>query len=263
MTDWVFGAIIYTYTNKQRAKMAHSFSKYCFDPSPLVEKETLKGFMDALLKQSNKDEALVPYHDKAPSEDEDLKTIKAPMYYGAGGELLSECFFEIFGGDFNLTGIRSYNSVDVAKADGGVDQDALSIKDKTYKERLNTKSRAGSPIYIQVKTTINPTKEFFTNDGSRIMNFYGHAQGLARAQGASYSARYILFTTGDKLNYVLDNNTFKMIEVINFKKIKSRVDGNRVFWNRMREKFGLPLLAYDAAPMDPEYKSILAEIASE
>ena len=241
--------------------MAHSFGKFCFDKDSLVTKETLKGFMDALLKQSNKDEALIPYHDQLPEED-DGKPIKAPRYFGAGGEFLSECFFEVYGSDYNLTGIVSYDDEEIARTDGGVDQEARSRKEKIYTTRLNTKAIPNSPIYIQVKTAVNPTKEFTTNDGSRIMNFFGHAQGLARAQGASYNERYILFTTGKALHWVLKRNTFDMIEVINFKDIKKRVDGDRVFWNRMREKFGLPGLDLPPAPMDPEYKSILAEIDS-
>jgi hypothetical protein len=242
--------------------MAHSFGKFCFDKDSLVAKETLKGFMDALLKQSNKDEALIPYHDQLPDED-DGKPIKAPRYFGAGGEFLSECFFEVYGADYNLTGIVSYDDEEIARTDGGVDQEARSRKEKIYSTRLNTKAMPNSPIYIQVKTAVNPTKVFTTNDGSRIMNFFGHAQGLARAQGASYNARYILFTTGKELHWVLKRNTFDMIEVISFKDIKKRVDGDRVFWNRMREKFGLETLDLPPAPMDPEYKSILAEIDAE
>jgi hypothetical protein len=242
--------------------MAHSFGKFCIDKESLVAKETLKGFMDALLKQSNKDEAAIPYHDQLPDEEEG-EVIKAPRYFGAGGEFLSECFFEVYGADYNLTGITSYDDEEIARTDGGVDQEARSRKEKIYTKRLNTKAVVGSPVYIQVKTAVNPVKEFTTNDGSRIMNFYGHAQGLARAQGASYTARYLLFTTGGSLHWVLKRNTFDMIEVVNFQDIKKRINGDRVFWNRMREKFGLAGLELPPASMDPEYKSILAEIDSE
>lgn len=242
--------------------MAHSFCKFCIDKEGLVAKETLKGFMDALLKQSNKDEALIPYHDQK-SDEEDGKIILAPSYFGAGGEYLSECFFEVYGSDYNLVGIKSYDDEEVKRTDGGVDQEARSRKDKIYKDRLNTKAKPNSPVYIQVKTAVNPTKEFTTNDGSRIMNFFGHAQGLARAKGTSYSARYILFTTGDRLHWVLERNTLKMIEVVNYRAIKKHVDGDRVFWNHVRKKFGLPVLDLPAPIMDPEYKSILAEIDVE
>lgn len=238
--------------------MAHSFGKFCIDKDSLVTKETLKGFIDALLKQSNTEEALIPYHDQLPDEDNG-KRIKAPRYFGAGGEFLSECFFEVYGSDYNLTGIMSYDDEEIARTDGGVDQYARSRKEKLYANRLNTKASSNSPVYIQVKTVINPNTIFTTNDGSRIMNFYGHAQGLARAEGSSYSARYILFTTGKELHWVLKRNTFNLIEVVNFKDIKKRVDGDRVFWNHVREKFGLPLLDLPAPPMDPEFKSILTE----
>lgn len=242
--------------------MAHSFGKFCIDKQALVAVETLEGFMKALLKQSNQDEALVPYHDQTSLED-DGKAIKAPRYYGAGVEFLAECFFEEYGRDYNLTGIKSHNDEEVVKRDGGVDQEARSIKEKIYSKRLNTKAKPNSPVYLQVKGTVNPTKEFTTNDGSRIMNFFAHAQALARAEGQSYSARYILFTTGSKLHWVLETNTLNMIEVINFKDVKKRINGDRIFWNRMREKFGLSVLDLPKGPIDPEYKSVLAEIAAE
>lgn len=239
--------------------MAHSFSKFCIDKESLVAKETLKGFIDALYKQSNTDEALIPYHDRATTDEYD-NAITAPKYFGAGGEFLSECFFEVYGADYNLTGIESYNDEEVNRHDGGVDQEARSRKQKIYSKRLNTKAMPNSPVYIQVKTAINPTKIFTTNDGSRIMNFFGNAQALARAQGASYNARYILFTTGAGLHWVLEQNTLNLIEVVNYKDIKKRVDGDRVFWNHMREKLGLSKLALPPPPLDPEYQSILTEI---
>lgn len=239
--------------------MSHSFGKFCFDAESLVKKETLEGFMHELFKQSNDPSALIPYHDKIPNVDDDKK-INAPKYYGAGVEFLSECFFEEYGREYNLTGIKSYNDEEIVRKDGGVDQEARSIKQKIYTNRANTKSQPNSPIFIQVKGTVNPTKVFETNDGSRIMNFFGHAQGLARVAGQSYSARYILFTTGNKMHWVLDNNTFKLIEVINYFDIKKRVNGDRIFWNRMREKFGLIALDLPSGPIDPEFKSVTVEI---
>jgi hypothetical protein len=242
--------------------MAHSFGKFCIDKQALVEKETLDGFLKALLKQSNQDDALIPYHDQIPEEDNG-KLIRAPRYYGAGTELLSECYFEEYGRDYNLTGIKSYNDEEVVRKDGGVDQEARSIKSKHYSNRLNTLAKPNSPIYIQCKGSLNPTKEFTTNDGSRVMNFYGHAQGLARAEGQSYNARYILFTTGYKLHWVLEQNTFNMIEVVNYNNIKKRVNGDRIFWNRLREKFGLSTLDLSKGPVDPEYKSILTQFSEQ
>jgi hypothetical protein len=240
----------------------HSFGKYCIDPASLIEKETLSGFLSALKKQSNRDDALIPYHDTHPADDDNV-IIKAPRYYGAGGEFLSETFFEVFGSEYNLCGIESYDDEEKTRNDGGVDQDARSVKVKIYKEYLNTKAQPGSPIYIQVKTTNNSTKVYTTNDGSQIMNFFGHAQALARAQGCSLSARYILFTTGKGIGLQLEQNTLKMIQVISFNDIKRKVDGNRIFWNKMRERFGLTVLDLPPAPMDPEYKAILAEIEAE
>jgi len=239
--------------------MAHSFGKYCIDPTPLVKKGTLKGFSDALLKQSNLVEALVPYHDHHPEEDEG-KLIKAPKYFGAGGEFLAETYFEVYGVEYNLCDIVSYDDEEKSRRDGGVDHDARSRKTKIYKEYLNTKAVPGSPIYINTKTTVSPVKVHTTNDGSRIMNFFGHAQAKARAIGCSLSARYILFTTGKGLGLALTQNTFGLIQIVNYNEIKRHIDNDPIFWNRVREKLGLPKEALPLPPMDPEYKAILAEI---
>lgn len=240
----------------------HSFAKFCIDPESLVEKETLSGFLTALKKQSNLDQAAVPYHDQTTA-NEDGQIIKAPRYYGAGGEFLAEVFFDVFGLEFNLCGVESYDDEEKTRNDGGVDLEARSVKLQIYKQYLNTKAQPGSPVYIQVKTTNNSTKVYTTNDGSNIMNFFGHSQALARAQGCSLSSRYILFTTGKGIGWQLENNTMKLIQVIAYNDIKRRVDGNRVFWNKMRERFGLPTLGLPPPPMDPEYKAILAEIDAE
>jgi hypothetical protein len=239
--------------------MMHSFAKFCIDPEPLFQKETLAGYLTALKKQSNLDRALIPYHDQLPEDDEG-QVIKAPRYFGAGGEFLYETFFECYGSDYNLCGIESYDDEEKTRNDGGVDFDARSRKLKIYKEYLNTKAAPGTPIFIQGKTSINPMKIYTTNDGSRIMNFFGHAQALARAQGCSLSARYILITTGKGIGLQLEQNTLKMIQVIAYNDIKKRVDGDRIFWNKMRERFGFQALDLPPAPMDPEYKAILAEI---
>ena len=238
--------------------MAHSFGKFCIDPAALVAKQTLAGFMAALTKQSNTKDALIPYREDTKDVD-DSAVLKAPSYFGAGGEFLCEAFFEIYGHFYNAHGIYSYDDEQCAEIDGGIDHLAYSIKKAIYSKRCNTQVQPGSPIYIQTKTVVDPTRVFKTNDGSRLMNFFGHAQAKARAEGLSYQARYILFTTGDRLHHILDENTFGMIEVINYKAIKKRIDNDQIFWNHVREKFGLDALDVAMPSQDAEYKSILIE----
>jgi hypothetical protein len=93
-----------------------------------------------------------------------------------------------------------------------------------------------APVYIQTKGTLNPRKEFTTNDGARLPNFFMNAQAQALEEGAAYTARYILFTTGKGIHWRLDNNSGGMAEVVNFREIAKHVDGNVVFWNALRKK---------------------------
>lgn len=237
----------------------HSFKNFCIDPASLVVKENLSSFVKALLVQSNTPAALIPYHDTVPEVDDENRVIGAPRYFGAGGEFLSETFFEIFAQEYNVTNLIAIDDEEKEAKDRGVDLTARTIKGKVYKD-TGCAARANSPVYIQVKTVLNPNKEHYTNDGSRIMNFFGHAQACARNEGASYTARYILFTTGKGLHYRLKENTCGMIQVVNFKEISDKIKNNRVFWNRLREKLGQPILPLDNLEVDADFASVQEEL---
>jgi hypothetical protein len=168
----------------------------------------------------------------------------------------------VFSQEYNVTNIESIDDEDKSGKDRGVDLTARVIKGKVYKE-FNCAARTNSPVFIQVKTAVRSNKEYKTNDGSRIMNFFGHAQAAARSEGAAYTARYILFTTGQGIHYQLKENTFGLIQVINFKEISDKIKGNRVFWNRMREKFGLAVLPLDALAVDADFESVEEELRQE
>jgi hypothetical protein len=234
----------------------HSFKVYCIDPSVLLAKPNLDNYLKVLKSQANDPLALIPYHDNTPDSDQ---KIQAPRYFGAGGEFLAHCFFEFFGNDYNLFDVESNDNDDRELNDGGVDITAKTIKTKIYKQLCYTKAIAGSPVYIQVKTPTNRMREFMTNDGSNIMNFYGHAQGLARQAGQSFYSRYILFTTGKSLHWKLNSNTQGMITVVNYNEIKRKIDNNEVFFNYMRDKFNLPLAKVEFCKKDPVFESILSE----
>lgn len=242
----------------------HSFSRYCFDKEAIANSKTLKNFMAVLFKQSNQPEALIPYHEHNANKnatDEDELKIKAPKYFGAGGEFLSEVYFKTFGHHYNVNGAIYVDDAEHSGNDGGVDATGASSKKELYKlGSIQTLTKPGSPVYIQVKTALNPNREFTTNDGSRIMNFYGHGQGLARVSGCNNTARFLLWTTGKGLHWKLNDNTMKQIEVINFKEISKKIDNNPVFWNNVREAFGLPLVEI-SCEADAEFISMMEEIS--
>lgn len=237
----------------------HSWYKYCTDAAAFHKVRTLRKFIEVLRKQSNTDSALIPYRENVSlsAYDEDgefVGKIKAPRYFGAGIEALSETFFEVFGSEFNLQGYRSQDTVDADLEDTGYDAIAYTAKEKKYGKVIRKICQSGNLVFVQVKGVLNPTKEFMTNDGSRIMNFYANAQGRARMLGEAYKARFILFTTGKGLHYKLENNTFSEIEVINYSAIEKRISNNPFFWNALYNKLGLDEVQIDA-PKDPEFVS--------
>lgn len=234
----------------------HSFFKYCINPDDFNTVTTLKQFLQVLKKQSNDEQAKVPYREDLKSnqnEEDDLKTIKAPRYFGAGVESLAETFFEVFGmSDYNLGNYISQDTIKEDLEDTGYDAVAVTAKQKTYGKKLRKICGPGAPIWIQIKGSLNPTKEHTTNDGSRIMNFFANAQVNARMLGVADSMRCILFTTAKGLHYKLDDNTLGDIEVVGYKKISKQIDDNILFWNEFRNKIGLPLL--DIKPtQDPAF----------
>ncbi len=242
----------------------HSWFQYCIDPDVYDKCRTLKDFIAVLRKQSNTDEALIPYRESVRFDDYDedgdfIGKLKAPRYFGAGFEAFSEVFLNVFDNDYNLTEVHSQDGVDIDIEDTGYDITAVTAKDKLYRGTINKKATTGSPVYIQVKGTFNPTKEFMTNDGSRIMNFYANSQGHARMVGKAYQARYILITSAKGLHWKLEKNTQKDIEVINFTHITKRVKENPLFWNQFRAGLGLKELPFSSR-WDPEFESVMQEV---
>ena len=240
----------------------HSWYKYCIDANVYHEVMTLRKFIEVLRKQSNTDEAIIPYRENVSlsSYDEDGEfagKIKAPRYFGAGIEALAETFFEMFGAEYSLAGYKSQDSVDEDLEDTGYDAIAYTSKEKRFLKGADIHKicRPGNRIYIQIKGVLNPAKEFMTNDGSRIMNFYANAQGHCRMMGEANSARFVLFTTGKGLHYKLEKNTFKEIEVINYNAIDKRIKDNPFFWNALYTKLGLPEIRI-VGPKDPEFVSM-------
>lgn len=234
----------------------HSFPKFCIDPEALVKKQTMKGFVTAAGKQANTDEAAFKYNQSLFGTDEDNTGYKAPRYFGAAWEYFRHVYMDVYGSEYNLYGVFSNDDWDNPQPDRGGDGGASSRKKKNY-PKLEIQTEPGSPVYFQDKSTENWTKEFMTNDGSRIMNYIGWAQSDARKRKASYQARYILFTSGKDLHYKLKENTCNIIEVINGKHISNKSDGDQVFWNELRRHFGLAPLPVQT-PIDAEARIIEA-----
>jgi len=240
----------------------HSFYKFVNDPEALVRDQTLKGFNRELAKQANTDEAVQKYQVLNPvSLDEEYTgKFRSPLYYGAGVELLAHVYFDFFGSVYNLVQVTSMDDWENPQRDTGSDQHAFSMQKKKY-HKQKVISQPGSPVRIQVKGGLNPTKKHTTNDGSRIPNFIMNALAEACATQTAYQMRLILFTLGHGLHYVLDNNSYSKLEIVNHNEIKRKIDNNPFFWNKMRESFGLPLIDIKSAG-DPEGLAVIAELES-
>jgi len=243
----------------------HSFFRYCINPDSFLHVRTLKDFIAVLKKQSNDDNALIPYRESVRlsdynEDDEFIGVLKAPRYFGAGVEALSEIYFDVFGSEYNLANYKSLDDTDSDVEDTGYDAIANTMKKKVYKGKISKISLPGNNVYIQVKGSLNPVKLFMTNDGSRVMNFYGNAQGHARMLGQGNRARFLLFTTAKDLHYKLKKNTYEEIDVIGYDKIKKKIDNNPFVWNAFFKKLGLPEIEI-TGPRDPEFDSISAELS--
>ena len=218
----------------------HSFAKQAPHRGNLLTKNTLKDFVRVARKLSETKEAIKVYE---VGQYKDMLDINgnvvpgswSPHYFGAAVEFLCETYFEVFGAEYNLGNVRSTDSYEDSESDTGVDHYAESLMHK------------------KTKGTLDPRKEFTTNDGARLPNFYMNAQAQALEDGAAYTARYILFTTGKGLHYKLDANSGGMTEVVGFSEIKRHVDGNTVFWNAMRKKAKVKQQKV-TAPVDPNAK---------
>lgn len=241
----------------------HSFNKYVIDAEALVKDQTLKGYLTQLGKQAKTDEAFNRYELSTQSNpyEADTQKYKSPKYFGAGGEFLAHNYFDFFGNDYNLVEYESVDDWDDPKKDGGTDGYAKSQKEKSYHKQF-TKTKPGSKVFIQVKTTENGGKVFMTNDYSRIPNFCMNAMSSSIVSGGANQDRYLLLHTGLKLHYRLVENSNNLIVEIGRKEIAKKVDHNPFFWNQVRKSFGLQSLDVKTTP-NPEYVSVMRQINQE
>jgi hypothetical protein len=235
----------------------HIFTHRCIDFKPILEEADLKKMLKAVFAQS-KTEAARKRVDFAHYKDYDADEF-CPIYFGMFAEWLAWHFLNHYGHVFNVQGVEMTASIGSSEKDYGIDGRGLCAKDQLMNS-TGRKCNTGSPVYVQVKGTMNSNKEYQANDGSRLPNFATNAMSDAIRSGHAYQARYLLFTTGKGIHFSLDEMTNKMFEIINFKKIKHLVDGDDVFLNRLRTSVNLPAYPLTLAEIDPEADFIRKEI---
>jgi hypothetical protein len=231
----------------------HVFTHRCIDFKPILEEANLKKMLKVVFEQS-KTEAARKQVDFAHYKDYDTDEF-CPIYFGMFTEWLAWHFLNHYGHIFNVQGVEMTASIGSSEKDYGIDGRGLCVKDQL----LNSTGRKcvnGSPVYVQVKGTINSNKEYQANDGSRLPNFATNAMSDAIRSGYAYQARYLLFTTGKGIHFSLDEMTNKMFEIINFKIIKRLMDKDTAFLNRLRSSVNLSEFPLEIAAIDPEAQFI-------
>jgi hypothetical protein len=182
-----------------------------------------------------------------------------PTYFGMCVEWLAGHFLNHYGHLFNIKEVHMNDCEDNTTEDYGIDGIGVSVKEK-MDPRTGRKILKGSPVYIQVKGTLNKTKEHKPNDGSRLPNFGMNAISSAIIEGKAYQARYIVFTTGAGLHYSLDKMSNNLLEVIGYRKIKALINDDMVFLNILRNSVGLITFPSLSSNVDAEYAIIQKEI---
>lgn len=227
----------------------HVFENYCIDFDALLREANFSKMIRAAHKQSKELEAKVradfPHYKDYGVDD------SCPMYFGMFFEWFSAKLLNHYGHLWNLRDVSMLNEVGNADEDGGTDGHASTMMERRFAQKTRV-TKVGSPCFLQVKGTLDPTKEFKTNDGSRLANFMMNALSTAVVTGAAYHARYIVITSGKGLHYKLDNNSNKLMEVIGYAEISKLMNGNVSFLNALRESVGLKALPLPPAEMDAE-----------
>ena len=236
---------------------SHIFSNICTDFEPVLKEANLDKMLKAVYKQSKTEEAKKRI-DIANYKDYDTDKWD-PKYFGMFVEWLCWHYLNHFGHLYNIQATEMVDSVDSNSEDYGIDGMGLSIKRQLFQSSARC-AQAGSPVYIQVKGTMNKTKVYKANDGSRIPNFGLNAMSEAIKTGRPQQARYIVFITGKELHYTLESKMANgLFEVIAYNEISKRIKNNTVFLNRLRASVNLPEHPVELAPMDPISAAIIAE----
>ena len=235
----------------------HIFSNICINFDELLKEANLDKMLKAAYKQSKTEEAK-KRTDVGNYKDYDTNEWN-PKYFGMFSEWLCWHYLNHFGYEYNIHSTEMTDSVDGNTEDYGIDGVGLSIKRQLLQKTARC-AQANSPVYIQVKGTMNKTKIYLANDGSRIPNFGLNAMSEAIKTGRPQQARYIVFTTGQGSHYTLEDKMANgLFEVIGYNEISKRIKNNTVFLNRLRASVNLAEFPITLAPLDPVSAQILTE----
>jgi hypothetical protein len=238
----------------------HVFVNLCIDFDSLLRHPDVTLMLREAKKQSQTPEAKTKMDARREFFKSDVTEDPnefCPAYFGAFGEWLCQHFLTYYGVDYNLHSVAMVDSEDSTEEDYGIDGRAVTSRTQSKSSKLvnmiGRKANPGSVVFIQVKASMNPTKEYTPNDGSRLPNFFTSSMAESIEKGQAYQARYVIFTTGKGLHYSMNKMSHSMAEVIGIQEIKSRMNNDWAFLNYLREKARLAPFAIPQPEQDAEY----------
>jgi len=142
-------------------------------------------------------------------------------YLGDGFEFFIELLLALHPVD-NRLGVYSYSPVQ--ENDNGVDGVGVNIKLE--------------PCVVQVKYRSN-TQTKLTATKDSLSNLFSDgmlAHNVTSDNENSSNYRHFVFTTAEGLHFYTDQEMFKSkVRCVGYKQLKSMVDNNMPFWNKVRE----------------------------
>ena len=183
----------------------HTFKTKCHDIKGLFKDvNTVSKFMRNLEKQSLID----------PTRYDTNK------YLGDGFEFFIEIFLKLHQVD-NRVGV--YNYEPILQNDNGVDGIGTNIKNEKCVVQIKYRSNK--------KTRLTSTTDHLSNLFSD-----GMLKHDVVSDNNSKSYRHFVFTTAEGLHFYTDKEMFKnKVRCVGYKELKSMLDNNLPFWDKLRE----------------------------
>lgn len=228
----------------------HIFENICIDWEEILKDADFKRMLREVKRQALTEEAKKRTdlaHYKEYGQDE-----WSPMYFGMFVEWYAQMYLNFFGYLYNVANVDMLNSEGACAEDYGVDGIGVSMRKMKHKNVGAIVADQGSPVFVQVKGTLNFNKEYTPNDGARLPNFTTNAMSSAIKQGTAYQSRYILFMTGKGVHFSLNKMWNDLVEVIGINDINKLANNNQLFLNACRQRVDLDPLPIYPANIDAE-----------
>jgi hypothetical protein len=223
------------------------FQDLCVNWDTLLAQPSLKTMLKTAEQQSKTSDAMLktnPLKFDPQSIEQDC-----PLYFGMAVEWIVYHFLRQYGRRWNISEPRMITNTLNSEKDVGIDCEATTPTGGLDRKVKGQRTAiGGAPVFIQIKGSLNPTKVYKPNDGSRLGNFFAAAQHKAKKQHVAYKARYVVIHTGRELNSWFAN--FADYEEINCKDMATLIDGDYGFLNTMRAAAGLEPLTHPVCEPD-------------